>query len=138
MTARSVIAAGLVAVAFVGIPDRSQKPTSGTVVVGGRTFSMSVEDASLIRDIYSAAAKIVEDDGKSQPHVIPDTDTLRRYHVAVLRFLWNGAAGNSLDKYAGLREAIESVLISAVGDDQKTLTDDMRKEVVARFREIGG
>lgn len=138
MTARGVIAAGLVAVAFVGIPDRPQQPASGTVVIGGRTFSMSAADASLIRDIYSTAATIVEDDGKSQPHVIPDTDTLRRYHVAVLRFLWNGAAGNSLDKYAGLREAIESVLIATVGDDQKTLTDDMRKEVVAKFRSIGG
>jgi hypothetical protein len=141
---RNAVAVALVAVAVFGVPSLPEpvKPTPAVLVEAARPVreivrKMDASDAALFRATYANAAKIVEHD-QSGESLINSTDDLRRFHVAMLRFLWNGAGGNSLDKYEGLRDAVDTALNDAIGDDSRPLTADLRGKAVRLFSAIGG
>jgi hypothetical protein len=138
---RAAVAVALVAFAVIGVPRSapSEKPVSvdGARPVIRIVATMNDRDARLFRSIYANAAKIVSHDATGES-LINSTDDLRKFHVATLRFLWNGAGGNSLDKYSGLRTAVEKALADAVGDDSRSLTPEMRQKAVDLFAAIGG
>lgn len=141
---RNAVAVALVAVAVFGVPSlpESVKPSPTVTVEAARPVleimqKMDASDAALFRAIYANAAKIVDHD-QSGESIINSTDDLRKFHVATLRFLWNGAGGNSLDKYDGLRDAVDNALNDAIGDDSRPLTADLRGKAVRLFSAIGG
>jgi hypothetical protein len=141
---RNAIAVALVAVAVLGLPSGSPtKPSPDVVTVEAARpvveiiQKMDASDAVLFRSIYAKAAKIVAHDETGES-LINSTDDLRRFHVAMLRYLWNGAGGNSLDKYAGLRESVDEALNETIGDDSRTLLPEVRQKAVQLFSAIGG
>jgi hypothetical protein len=141
---RNAIAVALVAVAVLGLPSGSPtKPSPDVVTVEAARpvveiiQKMDVSDAVLFRSIYTNAAKIVAHDETGES-LINSTDDLRRFHVAMLRYLWNGAGGNSLDKYTGLRESVDEALNETIGDDSRVLLSEVRQKAVQLFSAIGG
>jgi hypothetical protein len=140
---KNAIAVALVAVAVFGVPTGTPKLSPDAVTVEAARpvveiiQKMDVSDAVLFRSIYANAAKIVAHDETGES-LINSTDDLRRFHVAMLRFLWNGAGGNSLDKYTDLRESVDEALNETIGDDSRTLLPEVRQKAVQLFSAIGG
>lgn len=97
---------------------------------------MSPLDRLWLQYIYSNAAKVVEADGISEPPVVTTTEGLRAIHVAILKFIWKGMAENPPGKYAGLKEAIESVFKDTIGDTQRAITPELRKKASEMFDAI--
>lgn len=141
---KNAIVVALVAVAVLGVPSLPNpvKPTPVVSVAEARPVveivkKMDARDAALFRAIYANAAKIVDHD-QIVDSLINTTDDLHRFHSTILRFLWNGAGGNSLDKYDGLREAVDSAMSDTIGDDSRPLTVELRERAVRLFSAIGG
>ena len=141
---RNAVAVALVAVAVFGVPSIPEpvKPSPAVTVEAARPVlaivqKMDAPDAALFRAIYANAAKIVKHD-QNEGSLINTTDDLRRFHVVLLRYLWNAIGGNSLDKYEDLRDAIDNALNDAIGDDNLPLTADLRGSAVRLFAAIGG
>ncbi len=115
-------------------PSEAMKSTVKPVV---RAVSkMSPIDRLWLQTIYSNAAKVVAADGIVEPQVIVSTEGLRAIHVAILKFIWRGMAENPPGEYEGLSEAIEGVVDEVLGEDQRSLTPELRAKAVEVFDAI--
>lgn len=98
--------------------------------------NMSAIDRLWLQNIYGNAAKVVAADGIVEPPVIVTTEGLRAIHVAILKFIWRGMAGNPPGEYEGLSEAINGAVEEVLGDEQRSLTPDLRAKAVEVFDAI--
>lgn len=115
-------------------PSEAMKATVKPVV---RVVSkMSSIDRLWLQTIYSNAAKVVAADGVVEPQVIVTTEGLRAIHVAILKFIWRGMAENQPGEYEGLSEAIEGVIDEVLGEEQRSLTPELRAKAVEVFDAI--
>lgn len=150
MKNRIAIAVLLAAFGIFGLPDVSGVFVSSPVVVKEPSdsmksvvrpvvravSSMSAIDRLWLQGIYSNAAKVVAADGVVEPQVIVTTEGLRAIHVAILKFIWKGMAGNPPGQYEGLSEAIEGAMVETIGDDRRVLTPELRAKAVDLFDAI--
>lgn len=148
-TVRLAVAAALVAYAVLGTPrvssfnvpgvvesEPSQAMKSQVRQVAKIASQMNAIDRLWMQYIYTNASNVVEADGTKEPAVIVTTEGLRAVHVAILKFIWKGMAGNPPGKYEGLSDAIDSVFKATVGDTQRAMTPDMRRKVCEMFDAI--
>jgi len=149
VTWRDVIAVALVALAFFGVPKipsfqretpavveptKEMKKTVQPVV--RVVSSMNAVDRLWLKSIYENAATVMEIDNEVGDPVVVTTSGLRGFHVAVLKFIWRGLAGNQPGKYEELESAIETVMTEVIGDEHKTLTPEMRQKAAEVFHAI--
>jgi hypothetical protein len=115
-------------------PSEAMKSTVKPVI---RVVSkMSPIDRLWLQTIYSNAAKVVAADGVVEPQVIVTTEGLRAIHVAILKFIWRGMAGNPPGEYEGLSEAVDSAIAEVISDKQRPLTPELRAKAVEVFDAI--
>ena len=87
-------------------------------------------DAMKLSCLYADMATLIELDGEDQ--IIKSTNAIRQV---------NSIAGKMLrldikDKYPNLAEAAQSLLITAVGDDDVALDDNLRTKSAEAFRAL--
>lgn len=87
-------------------------------------------DALKLSSLYADIATLIELDGEDQ--VVKDTNAIRQV---------NSIAGNMLrldikDKYPNLAEASRSLVVTAIGDDDVSLSDDLRSKSAEAFRAL--
>lgn len=87
-------------------------------------------DCLNLSSLYSDMAILLELDDEDK--VIPDTASIREA---------NGLAGKMLrlkikDKYPGLAEAAKELLVSAIGEDDVMLDDQLRSKSIDAFRAL--
>jgi hypothetical protein len=82
--------------------------------------------------IWSKAALVVQAEGATSVAVLTDTPSLRVLTQTALDLGWRRIAGQAPGSVAGLREAVETALRSAVGLDSVPVTPDVR----ARYADI--
>lgn len=147
---RTVAAILLAAYGAFGLPPMPRLPVSSVVVVREPSEAMKATVKPVVRavskmspidrlwlqTIYSNAAKVVAADGIVDPQVIVSTEGLRAVHVAILKFIWRGMAENPPGEYAGLSEAIEGAMGDVLGEDQRSLTPELRAKAVEVFDAI--
>jgi hypothetical protein len=147
---RFVLAAALVAFAFFGVPTLPKlRPEPATAVtepsremknvvqpVVRIASTMNIVDRLWLQQIYLNTANVVEVDGDVGDPVVTTTEGLRAVHVAVLKFVWRGLAGNQPNKYDGLSKAIENAIESTIGGDNVPLTPESRSRAVEVFHAI--
>jgi hypothetical protein len=97
---------------------------------------MSSIDRLWLQYIYQNASRVVQADGDSQSPTIVTTDGLRAVHVAILQFIWKGLADNSPGKYPALKDAIETVFTSTLGDARRPVTPELRAKAAELFDAI--
>lgn len=120
--------------ASVSDPSREMKVQVQPVLSVVR--NMSPIDRLWLQYIYSNAAKVVRADQVSEPAVVTSTEGLRAIHVAILKFIWKGMAGNPPGKYEKLSSAIEKVFADTIGDKQRELTPELREKACEMFDAI--
>jgi len=81
---------------------------------------------------WSKAALVVEAEGATSVAVLTDTASLRVLTVTALDIAWRLIGGNAPGSVAGLREAVEAAMRSALGLDSVPVTPDVR----ARYAEV--
>lgn len=146
---RIIVAVVLALVGVFGIPSLPSRPTAEVAVqepspamksvvkpVVKAVSRMSPIDRLWLQTIYTNTAKVVAADGVVEPKVITTTEGLLAVHVAVLKFIWRGMAENAPGEYEGLSEAIDSAIRDTLGDEQKTLTPELRAKAVEVFDAI--
>jgi hypothetical protein len=82
--------------------------------------------------VWSKAALVVQAEGGTSVAVFTDTPSLRVLTQTALDIGWRRIAGQAPGSVAGLREAVETALRSAVGLDSVPVTPDVR----ARYADI--
>jgi hypothetical protein len=97
---------------------------------------MNAIDRLWLQNIYQNASKVVSADGIVEPPVISTTAGLRAIHVAILKFIWKGMAGNPPGQYEGLSDAIESAMDEVIGDEHRQLTPELRSKAAELFDAI--
>jgi hypothetical protein len=68
--------------------------------------------------------------------VIPSTAALNDVHRAALLFVWRGVLGNEPGKYEGLREELEGLLKSAIGEADVPLNPAVQTDAATLFANI--
>ena len=150
MIVRSLVAAALLSVAFFGLPklptprpaavvsvvEPSEEMKNAVQPVVKVVSSMSAIDRLWLQGIYLNCARLVAADGIVGEQVVTTTEGLRAVHIAVLKFIWKGLAGNDPNKYPDLSEAIDESLNSVVSDKSQQLTPELRKKAVDLFTAI--
>lgn len=81
---------------------------------------------------WAKAALIVEAEGATSVAVFTDTAALRSFTVTTLDIAWRRIGGHAPGAAAGLREAVEASMRSALGLDAVPVTPDVR----ARYAEV--
>jgi len=81
---------------------------------------------------WSKAALVVEAEGATSVAVFTDTASLRLLTTMTLDIAWRRIGGNAPGSVAGLREAVEAAMRSALGLDAVPVTPDVR----ARYAEV--
>jgi hypothetical protein len=151
MNLRIVFGVLLAAVGLFGLPDMPSMSSSDPGVsvkepseamkkvvspVVRIVTKMNAIDRLWLQNIYTNAAKVVSADGIVEPPVISTTAGLRAIHVAILKFIWKGMAGNPPGQYEGLSDAIESAMDEVIGDDHRQLTPELRAKAAELFDAI--
>jgi hypothetical protein len=81
---------------------------------------------------WAKAALVVEAEGATSVAVLTDTASLRVLTTTALDIAWRRIGGNAPGSVAGLREAVEAAMRSALGLDSVPVTPDVR----ARYAEV--
>ncbi len=148
MNFRTVAAVALIAVGLLGLPSLPDVQPSVSVSEPSEDMKTAVKsvvkvaakmspiDRLWLQNIYENFAKVVSADGIVEEPTITSTDSLRAVHVAVLKFIWRGMADNSPSKYEGLAEAIDDAMNSAISDDSRPLTPEMRTKAAELCKAI--
>lgn len=89
--------------------------------------SASPVDRALWAATWEKAAIVVSGDAVSPEVAFTDTRSLRQFTVLALDIAWRRLGGNKAGKYAGLREAVESVLGETVGNEVVPVTPELRR-----------
>lgn len=90
--------------------------------------TMLAKDRQYLASLYDAMAFVLIRDGKREDPIISTTDRFVVFHAGTLRLAVDRAA---VGKYPGLGEAIDQAFVSAVGADQKALSEADRSRLVA-------
>lgn len=149
MNWRDVVAVLLVSLAVFGVPkvpsfERNQDSVAEPTKEMKKTVqpvvkvvaSMNAIDRLWLKNIYENAATVMDIDAEVGDPVVATTSGLRGFHVAILKFIWAGLAGNPPGKYEDLQEAIDTVMNEVIGDEHKSLTPEMRQKAAEVFRAI--
>jgi hypothetical protein len=89
--------------------------------------SASPVDRAIWASTWEKAAIVVSGDAVSPEVAFTDTRSLRQFTVLALDIAWRRLGGNKAGKYAGLREAVESVLGETVGNEVVPVTPELRR-----------
>ena len=81
---------------------------------------------------WSKAAVVVEAEGTTTVAVLTDTPSLRLFTTIALDVAWRRIGGSSPGAVAGLREAVEAAMRSALGLDSVPVTNEIR----GRYAEV--
>lgn len=98
--------------------------------------TVPMTDRLWVKTIYTSAAKVTRADGEEESPEIQTTESLRDVHIAILKFVWKHLAGNEPGKYAGLADAVSTVITHAVGTDNRPLTPELREKAAEAFDAI--
>jgi hypothetical protein len=140
-TVRVAIAAGLLYFAVHGLPTATlgtatielQKPSAemlkSVADVDRIMRSASHFDRLLWSEVWTKVGKIVNSETETEI-VFSDTRSLRQLSVISLGIAWKRLADIKKDKYEGLGEATERVLIEAIGLDVRPVTAELRAKFV--------
>lgn len=96
----------------------------------GSDSSSRVSDARRLSSLYMDLATLIELDGQDQ--VIKNTDEIRQANSlsgVMLRL-------NIKDKYSGLAENANAVIVSVIGDDSVLLDPELRTKAADAFRAL--
>jgi hypothetical protein len=96
---------------------------------------MTKEDRTALAQCYEILAKSVAANPVDDP-VIPSTAALNDVHRAALLFVWRGVLGNEPGKYEGLREELEGLLKSAIGEADVPLNPAVQTDAATLFANI--
>jgi hypothetical protein len=87
-------------------------------------------DALKLSSLYSDIATLIELDGEDQ--VVKDTNAIRQVNSIAGKML----RLNIKDKYPNLAEAAESLIVSAIGNDDVSLSEELRSKSAEAFRAL--
>jgi hypothetical protein len=143
MNARILAGIALAYIAVFGLPAKltlpSLPPVAVTVTepspemkakvagVAEALRSASPVDRAIWASTWEKAAIVVSGDAVSPEVAFTDTRSLRQFTVLALDIAWRRLGGNKAGKYAGLREAVESVLGETVGNEVVPVTPELRR-----------
>lgn len=141
MNARTLAGIALACLAVFGLPSKLSLPSLPAVAVTEPSPEMKTKVAPVAEALRSAspvdraiwastwekAAIVVSGDAVSPEIAFTDTRSLRQFTVLALDIAWRRLGGNKAGKYAGLREAVESVLGETVGSEVVPVTPDVRR-----------
>ena len=143
MNARTLAGIALACLAVFGLPSKLSLPSLPAVAVtvtepstemktkvapvAEALRSASPVDRAIWASTWEKAAIVVSGDAVSPEIAFTDTRSLRQFTVLALDIAWRRLGGNKAGKYAGLREAVESVLGEAVGSEVVPVTPDVRR-----------
>ena len=96
---------------------------------------MTVDDRTALAQCYEILAKSVAANPVDDP-VIPSVPALCDVHRAALLFVWRGVLGNEPGKYEGLREELEGLVKTAVGDADVPLNPAVQRDAATLFTNI--
>ena len=143
MNARTLAGIALACLAVFGLPSKLSLPSLPAVAVtvtepspqmktkvapvAEALRSASPVDRAIWASTWEKAAIVVSGDAVSPEIAFTDTRSLRQFTVLALDIAWRRLGGNKAGKYAGLREAVESVLGETVGSEVVPVTPDVRR-----------
>ena len=143
MNARILAGIALAYLAVFGLPSKLSLPSLPAVAVtvtepspemqtkvapvAEALRSASPVDRAIWASTWEKAAIVVSGDAVSPEIAFTDTRSLRQFTVLALDIAWRRLGGNKAGKYAGLREAVESVLGETVGSEVVPVTPDVRR-----------
>lgn len=143
MNARILAGIALAYIAVFGLPSKLSLPSLPAVAVtvtepspemktkvapvAEALRSASPVDRAVWASTWEKAAIVVSGDAVSAEVAFTDTRSLRTFTVLALDIAWRRLAGNKPGKYAGLREAVESVLGETVGNEVVPVTPELRR-----------
>jgi len=114
-------------------------PTAPTAIVvpslAKYRSQMTKDDRTALAQCYEILAKSVAANPVDDP-VIPSTAALNDVHRAALLFVWRGVLGNEPGKYEGLREELEGLLKSAIGEADVPLNPAVQTDAATLFANI--
>jgi hypothetical protein len=96
---------------------------------------MTKDDRTALAQCYEILAKSGAANPEDDP-VIPSTAALNDVHRAALLFVWRGVLGNEPGKYEGLREELEGLLKSAIGEADVPLNPAVQTDAATLFANI--
>ena len=96
---------------------------------------MTHEDRTALAQCYEILSKSVAANPVDDP-VSPSVPALCDVHRAALLFVWRGVLGNEPGKYEGLREELEGLLKTAVGDADVPLNPAVQRDAATLFANI--
>jgi hypothetical protein len=144
--ARIAAAALIVAAAWGAIPIPSLPPAVPSVSVekpsmvlqslvepvGRALAKLPASDRMLWASVWKKSALVVADDGVRETAVFTETGSLRLFTIITLDIAWRRIGGHAPGSVPGLREAVESAMKSAIGDDSTAVTPEIR----AKYAEV--
>lgn len=152
MNARILAGIALAYLAVFGLPSKLSLPSLPRVAVtvtepspemkakvagvAEAMRSASPVDRAVWASTWEKAAIVVSGDAVSPEIAFTDTRSLRQFTVLALDIAWRRLGGNKAGKYAGLREAVESVLGEAVGSEVVPVTPDVRRAYADAARAV--
>jgi hypothetical protein len=107
-----------------------EKARDVTAILQDSEDSTRKNDALKLSCLYADMATLIELDGEDQ--VIKSTNAIREVNSIAGKML----RLNIKDKYPNLAEAAQSLLVTAVGNDDVALDDDLRTKSAEAFRAL--
>lgn len=114
-------------------------PTPATAVafpdVAAVAQKMTAGDRAALAAAYLILSRSVDANPTIEP-VFPDTAAVRRAHRAALLYVWAAVLGNKAGEVPGLREALESAIVSRIGTEDIPLNPENQKEAAKAFADL--
>lgn len=120
------------AVPSVTVPEPSKQLQDSVGPIATALGKLSPADRALWAATWAKAALVVEAEGATSVAVFTDTPSLRAFTVTTLDIAWRRIGGHTPGSVAGLREAVEASMRSALGLAAVPVTPDVR----ARYSEV--
>ena len=119
-----------VVVPSVGVEIPEPSLSNKTLVEGLTEIVTDDKDKVQLRDYYVTLAHVV----KTEPNLIKTTGTFREYNMLSGQLNFTGL--DMKDKYNGLGEAIDNVIVNTLGRENETLDTEKRKALVDALNAI--
>jgi hypothetical protein len=123
---------GVVNVPAVVVPEPSQDMQRLVAPVVSALAGVPADKRALWAATWSKAAVVVKAEGTTSVAVFTDTPSLRLLTTVALDVAWRRLGSQAPGSAAGLREAVEAAMRSALGLDAVPVTSEMR----ARYAEV--
>jgi hypothetical protein len=121
-----------VSVPSVTVPEPSKQLRDSVGPIATALGTLSPADRALWAATWAKAALVVEAEGATSVAVLTDTASLRVLTVTALDIAWRRIGNVAPGSVAGLKEAVEAAMRSALGLDSVPVTPDVR----ARYAEV--